>query len=137
MDNFDKILSELKDMSELTSYASAQFKQITSLNKKLKVLEEENAHLLKLISSSPKAESSNLINLGMQISDEELSCITQIKFLKEIAIDQLLTMEQSRQLEIYTKILTGLRQGKKPEIEIQASQLSERELLQLVEGHKD
>lgn len=126
-------------MSELQAYAGAQFNQITSLNKKLSKLEEENAHLKKLIDSGVPAlkEAGQLIDLGLQISNEELICVTQIKMLKESALNRELTLEEAKKADIYIKILSGLNAGKKPEIQIQSSQLSERELLQLVEGHKD
>lgn len=137
MDKFDEMSKQFKDFIELQEFSQAQHKTIVDLSKKITKLEDENSHLKELLANT--AQLTNLdpkpmiVDLG--ISSEEIISATELRKLKEICISQHgeLTLEQAKKVELYTKILLGLRNKGKGKSE--ADKLDDNALLSFVESH--
>ena len=71
-----------------------------------------------------------LNNLG--ISNEQLICEAQITLLKERAISRELTLEEAKKFQIYTAVLSQIRESKEDMPNISVQKLSDDELLKLV-----
>ena len=133
--SFDLMLGEFKEVAELKVFAESQFKTITELNRKLKALEEEKEHLKKLLEQSTPLlieDKKNFLGFDLDISNEEIICLRQLAMLKEISMERQLTLEETRQCEIFSKILLNLKSAPKT-IKVDSKNLSEKELLALVE----
>lgn len=130
--NIKDISKEFSDYAALLEFSSAQQETILSLSKQLVKLEEKNKKLesmlakQSIISEEPKESNTELFIS----SDEEAICRTQLQKLREVALDRELTLEESRKVEIYSKILLQL-QNKPKTIKVEAQKLSTTELLAL------
>lgn len=133
-DNFSLMLQDFKSMADLQGYADAQYRQIIELNKKLKVLDDENKHLKKLLDQSVKDvikkedESSTSI---IQLSDEESICVMQLKILKETSLDRELSLEETKKLDTFSKVLNNIRNNPKT-IKVEAKKLDNDQLMALL-----
>lgn len=120
-----------KDLAELQEFAQAQHKTIVNLSKKINNLEQENAHLKKLLESSApliKTDNSPVITEGLLTQDEEMICRMQLRKLREKSMTDELTLEESKRVEIFTKLLIQL-QNKPQTINVNAKKMSDSELL--------
>jgi len=128
MENNDQALIELRDFSE------AQQKVIIQLNKKIQKLEADKAKLEEIINKSPvQLFQAGNISLNSDMATEEAICIMQIKRLEEISLGRELTLEETRKLEAFSKILTTFRNLEKP-LKNKAEDFKSEELLRLVEN---
>lgn len=112
MSNITGLTKEFQDLVEAQMFAKAQHNTIVSLTKKIQKLEEEKAHLEKLLSSSTplvQSEKTNSIiqsnTAGILSDDEEAICRMQLRKLRDLAMTSELTLEEAKRVEIYTKIL--------------------------------
>lgn len=136
--DINQLTEQYKSMEELKVFCGAQFKQILNLSKKIKELEEKNQELQKKVKENNnlsvlKPEFSNLnptVDLKVK-SDAETVAQVQIKMIKEQAFHRELTMEETKKLEIFNRILTQPEEKQKP-IKADAKVLSENELLAAV-----
>lgn len=127
MDNNDQALIDLREFSE------AQQKVIIQLNKKIQKLEAEKAKLEETISKSPVQLFQGNISLDSEMATEEAICTMQIKRLEEISLGRELTLEETRKLEAFSKILATFRNNKeKPKNK--TDNIHDSELLKLVEN---
>lgn len=140
MDNsFDKVMGQIKDMSELSAYAQSQYNTIIKLNKKITQLEQERNHLQELLQSTApvivKSENGeglpNLSLLGEHPS--YIICEMELAKLKAISDERILTLEEVKKYDILTKNLLALqaKREKKEENSLQDSPVED--LLKLVE----
>lgn len=129
----DKLVQNFKTMKELRQYCNSQYRVINELNKRIVSLEEENKHLKDLLTRSTPIldNSSGSLEIYKDLSDELATCLMQIKILKEKSLAGELTFEDTKKLEIYTKLLISLRDGKEKGDEATKA-LSDDELLKLV-----
>jgi hypothetical protein len=139
MDPFENILSQYKDYAELMAFASSQYKTIIQLSKKSAQQDEEIKHLKHLLEQNVPAlvqdENSNLIDLTGK-SDSEIICITQLALLKDISMEREITLEESRKLDTYTKLLIAIRNPKDHSNE-HVKKLDDGDLLKLVVNDTD
>lgn len=139
-DSFNKMISEFKSFEDLKKFSSAQHTTIIKMGKKLKELEEENRKLraeTKIAEASgttPTPQNSNPIILNANISDEEIICLTQLSFLKQTSQDRELTLEEAKKVDIYNKILSGLKEKEKQNPGKPFEGASDEELLRLVKN---
>lgn len=130
--NIDQLTEQFKTMEELKFFCESQFKQILQLSKKIKELEDKNNDLVQK-SKENKAltlvniENTTPSNLGLK-DDAEVIAQIQIKMLKEQAYGRELTLEETKKLEIFNKILKQPVEKDKP-IKIDAKVLKEEDLL--------
>jgi hypothetical protein len=129
--SIDKTVAQYKDFNQLQEFAQAQQTTIVQLSKKIQKLEDERDHLKKLLESSVpliapvKNENDN---------DSEYICTMEISKLRDISTQRELTLEESRRLETYFKILTQINNKPKKE-EKEVEKLSDDALLKLVENN--
>jgi len=138
-DSIDKMSKQFKDISEIQSYCDAQYATIISLSKKINELEAKNKSLEELLANSTPIvkEKAADIQLLSQGTDEETICRLQLKLFKDrvLAGDEL-TLEETKRVEIYAKLLLAIRTGDKKAEEKMASQLDDAQLLEFLKETK-
>lgn len=134
--SLDLMLNEAKDLAELRAFSEAQQKTIVKLSKKNKELEEEVAHLKKLLeSSAPIVAVDNAPTFQADkflTTDQEAICRMQLNKLKEVSYERELTLEEAKRVEIFSKILNVLENSPKT-IKVETKNLDNKELLSLLE----
>lgn len=136
MEDVSKTIQQYKDFDQLQQFAQAQHTTIVQLSKKIQKIEDERDHLKKLLESSvPILKTDNTPALGNKFltSDEEAICVMQLNKLRDISSERELTLEESRRVEIFSKILTSVRNAPKV-IEVKTKQMSNEELLASIEN---
>lgn len=138
--NIDQLVKDFKTMEEMKVFCQSQFKQIISLNNKIRDLEEKlkNANTSsKEINNLPEKSSSNLPANSSQtfLVEDDAKTISQVqlKIIKEQAFERELTLEEAKRVEIFNKILTseGKSDKDKP-IKANAKVLDDKDLLALI-----
>lgn len=115
---------------ELKAYSDAQSKTLVEMSKKIKKLEDENKELKKHLMNVTPLIKSDSSKPNLSTTDEETICRQQIYKLKEISMDRELTLEETKRLDIYTKILIEIEN--KPKVyEVKSKNLSDNDLLLL------
>lgn len=135
MDEINKTIAQYKDFNQLQEFASAQQKTIISLSKKIQRIEEERDHLKTLLESSVPLIKKEGEQSGERFltSSEEAICIMQLEKLRDISSARELTLEETRKVEVFSKVLNAVRNAPKT-IEIKNKQMTSEELLALVES---
>lgn len=131
----DKTVAQYRDFNQLQEFAQAQQTTIVQLSKKIQKLEDERDHLKKLLESSVpllKEPGKSIPGEKFLTSDEEAICVMQLNKLRDISTERELTLEETRRVEIFSKILTTVRNAPKV-IELKSKQLTDGELLALIE----
>lgn len=129
--SFDKTLAQYKDRKDLEQFAVAQQNTIIQLTKKVQLLEEKNTHLEKLLSERvPVIRKEGENGPTVLTPTEQQICEEQLEKLKEISEVRELTLEETRRVEIFSKILLTFK-NRKPDIEVPSKNLSTAELLKL------
>lgn len=138
MDSFDEMSKNFKDFIELQEFSQAQHSTIIELSKKISNLEKENLHLKQLLETTTQLTLSDnkpmIVDLG--ISNEEIISATELRKLKELCVSKndTLTLEEAKKVELYTKILSGLRNKGKSKDGV--DKLDDSALLSFVESHE-
>lgn len=118
-------------LEELQNFCEAQQKVIIQLNKKIQKIEAEKNHLEELIKKSPVTLFGDKIGIvDPNQATEEAICVMQIKRLEEISLGRELTLEETRKLEAFSKILATFRNGSKS-IENKTKNIPTADLLKL------
>lgn len=131
----DKAILQYKELSQLQEFADAQQKTIIQLSKKIQKIEEERDHLKTLLESSVpliKREGEQYDEKFLT-SSEEAICVKQLEMLRDASTKRELTLEETRKVEVFSKVLNAVRNAPKT-IEIKNKQMSSEELLALVES---
>lgn len=121
-DEFEK---QAKEEAQLT--IESQMKVLVATNKKIKILQEENEHLKKLL----KQTNPIIVNLDEAGLDEELIARSELRKLRQRSQDQELSMEETKKVEIYSKIMSNLA-NKPKTIEVTAKNMKTEELFGLL-----
>lgn len=133
--SFDKMIKDFKDTIELQSFAEAQYKTILDLNKKINQVQEEKKQLELLLQNSvPMLEGQKKEFLGYDSStpNEEIISTVQLGKLKEISFVRELTLEESKRVEIFSKILSSLKSKEQKPKDNGLEEVSTAELIRLV-----
>lgn len=139
--SLSSMFQETKELSDLQAFCEAQQKTILNLSKKIKSLEEERDHLKKLLDSTtpslPIEQNKDLIQINppsdkFLTSDQEAICRVQLNKLREIALDRELTLEETKKVEIFSKIITNIENAPKT-IKIDAKSVDSGDLMGLLE----
>lgn len=123
---------EFKTIAELQTYANSQHEIINKLNAKINALEESEKHLQKLLADNSIIVTEGAKDLFIQCEDPEAISRTQLKILRDRSLQQELTIEETKRVEIYTKILDGVEAKKKNQVKDVTGTASDEELLKLV-----
>ncbi len=128
--NIDKIVGQLKDVAELQAYADAQYATIVKQNKKINELQDKVTSLEAIVGANG-AVNPNVIQFpSLVISPEEEICLKQLELLRQTSNQLSLTLEEARKVEIYSKILIGIRSNVK-DVDAKYKNLSTEQLLKL------
>ncbi len=115
---------------ELKAYSDAQGKTLIEMSKKIKKLEDDNKELKKHLMNVTPIIKPDAPKSAFATTDEETICRQQIYKLKEISMERELTLEETKRLDIYTKILIEVEN--KPKVfEVKSKNLSDQELMLL------
>ena len=137
-DKFKSMSDDLQNVAELQAFASAQQRTILELNKKINAIEQENIKLKKTISSTEiEAKKSEDKSIKAHISDEQAICEMQLSILRDRSIEGELTLEESKKVELFAKLLLQLRNpDKKEETKVKGMNSDDLLKLVLVDGGK-
>ena len=128
-----------KSFKDLQAYSDEQFRTLNKLRKENEALKQE----IKTLRQTVENSLNSSLNLPVSdlsvsgISNEQLICETQLAMLKEIALTRQLTLEESRKVETFYKILSGIRTNKEDVKDLQIEKLSEAELISIATGSSD
>ena len=134
---FEKMLDQFREISELQAFARAQQKTIMDLTKKNKNLDEEVKHLKKLLEQTVPVIKPTEEKIDFGSNDEEAIAREQLFLLKKISNERELTLEETKRVEIFSKILNSLKEKQPKVLEIKAKQLSDAELLAQISQAKE
>lgn len=105
--SIDKLLQQYKTEAELRSFAEASYKSLLQLQKRNQELNNEVEHLKSLVTGAvPIINKNNESELEVSSDEEEIAKI-ELRKLKELSYKQVLTLEEAKRVEIYSKILTS------------------------------
>lgn len=134
-----QLTEQFKTYEELQLFCASQFKQILTLSKKIKELEDKNSDL------SKKAKETNGLTVvnnkepavsGTSLivkDDAKTIAQVQLKMLKDVSFDRELTLDEAKRVEIFNKIANA--QEEKPKtIKADAKTLGTEDLLSLIEN---
>lgn len=125
--NIDGLLANYNSIEELKIFAAAQLKQIQSLTKKNKELQEK-------LDKAPKVAPS-LPSANLEISKEDAKTISEIQLnmLKQVAMERELNTDEAKRVELYNRILTGVESAESKKNDKVVKELPVGDLLKLVE----
>jgi hypothetical protein len=127
MADFEQMLQEFKSFGELQAFSESQHKTINELTKKIVSLENETIELKRLLEGTvPLFGTERLV-----ITNEEMICLKQIEEMRRISDIQILTLDQTRQLDILVKNLHSIRTNSKKDLPGDYKHLDETKLLEL------
>lgn len=122
MSSTDKMINQFTTLEDLQAFAKAQQKTLIDLTKKLKASEDKVKHLEKLIEGAvPLVNPPAKIDFAA--NDEESIAREQLYLLKRMSSERELNFEETKRVEIYSKILNALK-GKPKDIEVPGKSLS-------------
>jgi len=127
MDNLDKSLQELKSFAELQSFSRDQHRTIVELTKQLVALQDETQELKLLLEGTvPLFGAERII-----VTNEEMICLKQIEDLRKISDMAVLTLDQTRQLDLLIKNLHSIRTNSKNILPASFKNADDTKLLEL------
>lgn len=122
-----------KSFTELQEYSDNQFRTIVELKKQIETQKQEIKSLKSMLEGNLPQLGINIPELNsLGISNEQLICEAQITLLKERAVSRELTLEEAKKFQIYTTVLSDLKQNKEDMPNVSVQKLSDDELLKLV-----
>lgn len=116
------MINQFTTLEDLQAFAKAQQKTLIDLTKKLKASEDKVKHLEKLVEGAvPLVNPPAKIDFAA--NDEESIAREQLYLLKRMSAERELNFEETKRVEIYSKILNSLK-GKAKDIEVPGKSLS-------------
>lgn len=135
----DKMAENFASVAEWKVYCHSLQQTILKLSKEVNNLQEKNKHLEDLVKQAvpiiETEEQKKVKQSIVDVSDEEAIAIMELAKLKEISLRQDLDMSQTKQVEIYTKILLSIRETKKKSGVDASKGLSDEKIIDLLSGN--
>jgi len=133
-DSINDLTKNFKNFAELKAYSDAQYRTILELTKKINAIEKENADLKRTVASANlEAKKTEDGQLRESIAHEQAICEMQLSILRDRSLEGELTLEETKKVEIFTKLLQILKDpSKKKEEKVKEMDISQ--LLSLVDG---
>lgn len=107
MDSIEQLSNsflETAKKKDLQDFCEKQFRQLLEITQENKRLLEEVDHLKKLLNNEVL-----LIEPAHKITNEEAICLQQIEKLKQISDSAELTLEESKKLDTFVKLIKIIR----------------------------
>jgi len=98
---------KFKGALEIEAYATELFVRCKKLTEENISLREKINHLQNLLGDIPSQLTTQ------PLSDEEFICINELKKIKALSEERILTFEETRKTETYSKLLLGFKQKDK------------------------
>jgi len=131
----DRMIAQFQTLEDLQAFAKAQQKTLIDLTKKLKASEDEIKHLKKLLEGAvPVINAPAKVDFAS--NDEESIAREQLYLLKKISSERELNFEETKKVEIYSKILIAIKDKPKT-IEVQTRSLSNEELMAVLNASEN
>lgn len=99
-------------------------------------LQQENIALKREIAMLKQQLATKSPLVSLETSDEESICKVQLRILNDTSLTRPLTLDEARRVEIYTKILNGLK-NKPHTVVVETKDMSEKELLAALQHGQD
>lgn len=130
------MFDQFKDIVEMREYANAQYNTIVTQSKKITQLEEEIRHMKRLLAEATPLLPVSTDQSALHVNDEEFIARIEIKKLRDVSMARELTMEETRKLEVYAKLLHQLNNVPKKLI-IDTKKMSADTLLASLDNAED
>jgi len=137
--SLNSMFEETKELSDLRAFSEAQQRTIVQLTKKIKQLEEERDSLKNSIETKAivtDAQDKPTVAEKFLTSDQETICRIQLMKLREIALDREMTLEETKKVEIFSKIIASIENAPKT-IKIDTKSLENGDLMSLLEDNSE
>lgn len=129
-----QVFQGLTEYAELQAFSNAQTKTILELNKKVNALERECSELRKTIAHvevESRKEKDKAVS--SETMDEQAICEMQLSILRDRSLEGELTLEETKKVEIFARLLMQLRSPSKKQEDL-VGKMDTKDLLRLVEG---
>ncbi len=140
MSSIEDMMKSFTDISELQSFCEQQHKTIMELTKKIDKLTEKKNHLETMLQQKTPVlvgEYSPIIQAGtIDEAYEENICKMELKKLHDLSLERVLTYEETKKVDIFSKLLLAISQKPKGQL-IDTKKKGTDELLKLVSGDDD
>lgn len=140
MSSLDEMMKSFADMAELKLFAEQQHKTILELTKSIDKLRAKNKQLEELLQKKTPVlvgEYSPIVSAGtIDEAHEENICKMELKKLHDVSLERALTYEETKKVDIFTKLLLAINQKPKGEL-INTKKKDTDELLKLVSSGDD
>ena len=140
MSSIDDIFKSFSDMSEAREFIKAQHLTILDLSKKLDKAVQEKKQIEDLLQQkTPQliGDYSPLVQVGtINEAYEENICKMELKKLHDLSVERILTHEEAKKVEIYTKLLLAINTRPVHTV-IEAKKKSTDDLLKIAVGNDD
>jgi multidrug resistance efflux pump len=130
---FDKMLEEFKSLAEIRDFAESQMKTIQELSKRIVSLEQERDHLKNILETTTDlVQKPKILLFENYNNDEEVIAKQQLAMLKQKSDSVELTLEETKKVAEYAKILSNLREAKPKDNALEVKALSDEELMKML-----
>jgi len=130
---FDKMLEEFKSLAEIKDFAESQMKTIQELSKRIVSLEQERDHLKNILeTTNDLVQKPKILLFENYNNDEEVIAKQQLAMLKQKSDSVELTLEETKKVAEYAKILSNLREAKPKDEILEVKALSDEELMKML-----
>lgn len=132
--SLDSMFEQFKEFGELKEFAESQHATIVQLSKKNTKLEEEVAHLKSLLGSTVPIIGKTEATLSQfgDTKDDKIIAEVQLARLKAVSFDRELTLEETKKVSEFSKIINNVKP--KETKEVQSQTFSSEDLLKLAEN---
>lgn len=125
----DKMMEQFKDLAELQTFAEAQSRTITTQSRRIQELEAR-------LASISQGAAPSVIDPSSEIKDEEIIAREQLRRLRDISAERLLTLEETKKTETFHKILESCVKKEEKDV-IDLGNTSTEDLIAQLTGGKD
>lgn len=131
-----KTLEQYKNFDELMAYCVAQGETLANQSRKMMEMKEEISHLKTLLAGAVPIIEIDPSTVDMTSRDEHVVAQIEIQKLRKYSMQRELTMEETKKLEIFTKVLSMTPPEKKKEV-FDTKGMDTEALLKAIEGGVD
>lgn len=140
MSSIDDMIKSFATLADLSEFSKQQHLTILELTKKIDALKVKNAQLETLIQEKTPVlvgEYTPILHAGrIDEAYEENICKMELKKLHDLSLERPLTYEETKKVEIFTKLILALSQKPKGNL-IDTKKKDTEELLKLVSNNDE